>query len=281
MIICIHSSGSSGRQWDSLKEMLVGEETVLTPDLLGSGEQKLPDAEITIDDEINCITRQIPERGRFHLVGHSYGGYVAMELARRMPERVLSLAMYEPVFFKYLVYFDQIAYVEISRMRSAVARLMNSGQAHQAAALFVNYWNGDGAWETLSDTKQAKLAEWMPKLLCEFRFGFGNGLEPAELNGLNMPTLILSGSGSTRAGGASARFVDSLLPNSTYQRLAGLPHMGPVTHPAIVNRKIVDFVAEVNFYSPDPATEKVLRGTSGVPAKMVMGRPVRKNYVCF
>lgn len=281
MIICIHSSGSSGRQWNPLKEMLAGEETVLTPDLLGSGEQKLLHVAIAIDDEINCILAQIPESGSFHLVGHSYGGYVAMELARRMPERVRSLTMYEPAFFGYLANYDLIAYAEISRMRSTVSRLIHTGKAEEAAASFIDYWNGEGAWSTMSEAKQEKMTAWMPKLMCEFNFGFGGGLEPAELRNLTMPTLVLSGSESSRAGGASARFVHSLLPNSSLQRIDGLPHMGPVTHPVIVNRKIIDFIAEVNFYSPDSSTEKVLRGTSGVPTKIVVRRPARKNYVCF
>ena len=37
--------------------------------------------------------------GPAHLVGHSYGAYVALLVARSVPSQVRSLALYEPVAF--------------------------------------------------------------------------------------------------------------------------------------------------------------------------------------
>ena len=50
-----------------------------------------------LTDELDWLAPVIERAGeRIHLVGHSYGGLIAMLVALRWPKQVRSLALYEP-----------------------------------------------------------------------------------------------------------------------------------------------------------------------------------------
>ncbi|WP_235780840.1 alpha/beta fold hydrolase [Sinomonas notoginsengisoli] len=59
-----------------------------------------PPPAYTLDDEVAAVFRFADERGwdRFHLVGYSGGGAVALATAARVPGRLESLALFEPAW---------------------------------------------------------------------------------------------------------------------------------------------------------------------------------------
>ena len=102
-VVLLHSSGMSGDQWRRTAEGLrQGGARTIVPDFLGSGRsapwpegkpfQFQNDVDVTVG-----LLRQVGEP--VHLVGHSYGGFIALQAALREPARVLSMALYDPVAF--------------------------------------------------------------------------------------------------------------------------------------------------------------------------------------
>ena len=93
-VVLLHCSGSSGAQWRSLAAQLDARHQVLMPDLIGYGASASWGGSGTF-----CLAEETaPVRsilGRLnepvHLVGHSYGGAVALHLARVRPAFVKSL----------------------------------------------------------------------------------------------------------------------------------------------------------------------------------------------
>src|SRR5689334_21037331 len=88
-VVLLHSSGSSPRQWDALVEKLQQRFRPLAVELDGG------------DDEAR-VGATLERLGGAHVVGHSYGGAVALMVASRRPTLVESLALYEPVLFRAL-----------------------------------------------------------------------------------------------------------------------------------------------------------------------------------
>ena len=89
-----------------------------------------------------------------HLVGHSYGGLLALQLALVRPHAVRSIAVYEPVTFGILGEDDAEARASVAALPRYVPDEHGVDEAWLAG--FVDWWNGPGAWTRLApQTRQA------------------------------------------------------------------------------------------------------------------------------
>ena len=84
-LVLLHGMTSSGRAWDDLIPALSRHHEVFTPTALGHRGGTPALRPVTLTDVVDDAERQLDEAGldRPHLTGHSLGGYVAIELARR------------------------------------------------------------------------------------------------------------------------------------------------------------------------------------------------------
>ncbi|HSO06060.1 MAG TPA: alpha/beta hydrolase [Pelomicrobium sp.] len=246
-VLCIHSSGASSRQWDALAAQLQGSFRVMAADLHGHGGTPAwaGPRTVRIADEaalLGSLVHGAPEG--VHLVGHSYGGAVALRLALACPDRVRSVAVYEPTLFRVL--FDIGAAhrnaLEIARIAVGFRRLARAGELPAAAACFIDYWGGAGAWAALSPRQQAAIAQRMPAVCDHFRALLNDDTRAAGFRRLRCPVLYLTGSASPAPVHAIARRVGSELTGAEFARLPGLGHMAPVTHAAVVNSRIEAFL---------------------------------------
>src|SRR3954447_22966525 len=162
-VIALHCSGSSGRQWDSLGRALGEHYCVIAPDLYGSGSQRSWPGErrFRLSDEaapiIDIIDRQ---DGPVHLVGHSYGGAVALRAALARSSRVVSLSLYEPMVPHVLKAMGRdglAAWREISGLWSTLDAAIVEGAHRWAAKCFVDYFNGIGRWAAMTPDAQMAL----------------------------------------------------------------------------------------------------------------------------
>src|SRR5262245_15621130 len=104
-VVCLHASASSSAQWRPLIERLGGRFRTLAADLYGSGRSPAWPGErpMWLADEVALLAPVFEAAGpRFHLVGHSYGGAVALRAALANSARIESLVLFEPVLFSLL-----------------------------------------------------------------------------------------------------------------------------------------------------------------------------------
>ncbi len=249
-VIALHCSGSTGAQWRGLADTLGGRFAVHAPDLLGTeaaghwtGEHRfsLADEARPILDRLDASP--VPA----HLVGHSYGGGVALHVARCRPDRVASLSLYEPSAFHLLKESaqGQSALAEILALMDACIGGLARGDYRAAAARFVDYWNGSGAWPALRPGLQAALVRWLPKAPLDFRALID---EPAPLSAyrhLACPVLILRGQHAPRPTRLVSALLAGAVPDCLPEQIAGAGHMGPLTHAEAVNRLIADHITAI------------------------------------
>jgi pimeloyl-ACP methyl ester carboxylesterase len=246
-VVCLHGSASSGRQWRQLIEKLGHRYRVVTPDLLGHGRQRF-DARacLCLDDEVDAVLGQLGDtKASFHLVGHAYGGAVALRLACRYPERVVSLTLYEPAHFLSL-FEDGLSSTEARELRklhTAVVSTANSTFGRwRSAREFVNYAHGSNLWEQLTMLEKRRLAAAAPVVAAEFRALMVAGARLDDVSSLTMPVRILCG---TRTRRTAKRICESLaerIPGAMMHWLDGLKHMAPVTDASLVNTVIADLI---------------------------------------
>ncbi|WP_333700854.1 alpha/beta hydrolase, partial [Rivihabitans pingtungensis] len=86
-LLLIHGFGGNGLlHWRRSMSELVEQYHVVTPDLLGFGDSHAP-GPLTLDAQVDALIALIEARqlGEVRVAGISYGGFVALELARRLP----------------------------------------------------------------------------------------------------------------------------------------------------------------------------------------------------
>lgn len=248
-VLCLHANASSSSQWRGLMDLLAPRHRVLAPDLLGAG-RSAPwpvAAGARLQHELDALAGMLDGLGgRFHLVGHSYGGAVAMRIALARPERVASLLLYEPTMFPLLrqPYPGQPGAIGIAAVAAAAIAEVERGDLQAAAAGFIDYWMGAGAWAAMPEARRGPLADSMRPIRQWTDAIFAEPWSLADLAGLALPVLLLGGEASPASARDLVPLLTGALPRATLQVLPGLGHMAPVTHPAAVNPVIDHFLRQ-------------------------------------
>lgn len=248
-VVCLHANASNSSQWRELSERLAPRYRVLAPDLYGCGrspEWPSPTT-ITLADEAALIEPALAGAAPFALVGHSYGGAVALIAALADPARIRALVLFEPTFFSLV---DAVAPrpngVEgIRRTVDTAAAALARGDRDAAAEAFIDYWMGAGSWRATPDPRKPAIAESMVNVR---RWAHALVADPTPLSSfrrLEMPVLYLTGARSPESAHAVAEVLVPALPRVRVVRLAGVGHMAPLTHPALVNDEIARFLDRV------------------------------------
>jgi pimeloyl-ACP methyl ester carboxylesterase len=179
---------------------------------------------------------------KVHLVGHSYGGAVALRAAIERPGRIASLTLYEPTAFHLLKAMGGRAMIALAEIRSIAARTAQgviTGNYRGAAVAFIDYWSGPGAWAALRPAVQATVTRWMPKAPLDFRALIDEETRMSRYARLQIPTLILRGERAPAPTRLIAETLQASMRGARLEVVAGAGHMGPLTHAKEVNAAIV------------------------------------------
>jgi pimeloyl-ACP methyl ester carboxylesterase len=89
-LLLIHGVGANSAVWEPVHAKLAQRFTVIAPDLLGHGESDKPHADYSLAAFANGMRDLLAALGidRVTVVGHSYGGGVAMQFAYQHPQLV-------------------------------------------------------------------------------------------------------------------------------------------------------------------------------------------------
>ncbi len=243
VLLCLHCSGGSGRQWRALTAPLADRFEVRTPELIGySLPGRWPGGvPVSLDDEAARMVELLGEPdGPVHLLGHSYGGAVALQMALRHPGRFASMTLYEPVRFATL-FGDHAGDPDAAEIEAARYEIITSGNRfgvtvmsgrhEEAARLFTNYWAGTRSWDGMDDRRRRLQTALMPKVYAEYLAVFSDRVPLRAWSSLDIPVRLIGGTRSPLPARAVMKQLDGRLPRATTVSLAGVGHMAPISHP--------------------------------------------------
>jgi pimeloyl-ACP methyl ester carboxylesterase len=264
-VIALHCSGSSRAQWGPLEEQLDSQFKIVAPDQWGCGEtEPWPGYEaFSLAAEAKPILQNIDRSPTpVHLVGHSYGGGLALHIAHQRPQCLLSLTLIEPSSFHLLRMGDendQQLFSEIHDIAQAVNEAALSGDTMGGIASFIDYWNGAGSWDALSGKGQYRMSSCLAKTVLDFRALFIEETKLHAFASLTMPTLLIQGENSPEPSRRIVEMLASTIPFCETEIVVNAGHMSPFTHVNQVNRLIAQ---HLNLHSREYWTPIEKRGVA-------------------
>ena len=166
-----------------------------------------------------------------HIIGHSFGGTVALRLAVERPDLVSRLTLIEPVMFAAATDPEAVA-----AHRAAFApfvKAWTAGDREAAAKLFVAMWGTGPAWDDLPAKMRATLAaqiHLIPAASAAIEDDVHNVL--GKLDRVTCPVDLIAGSSSQPIMSAILDGLAGALPQTTRSVIEGAGHMVPITHVA-------------------------------------------------
>jgi pimeloyl-ACP methyl ester carboxylesterase len=240
-VLLLHSGGFSARQWRKLGNLLSATHRVLAPDLLGYGSSSpWPlGTPFHLHQDVAALEALLDGAGRpAHVVGHSYGGLLALKLACSRPTLVRSLALFEPVAFAVLDEpsdADERASIDVVQDDYQPGR---SGADDAWLGKFVDWWNGPGAWNALAEEARASFRVVGWKVFQEVLSIGADRTPRATFAAISAPTLLLGGERTPKTERRVVEKLGKILPQARVQVFAEMGHMGPITHAPLVNAAI-------------------------------------------
>ena len=236
----------SWRQWRRLADRLAPAYRVVAPDFLGSGENPTWPADEPFDFHMDVAAIEelaADLGGRVHVVGHSYGGLVALMFARKNPGMIRSLAVFDPVAFGVLHDAqDTEGLADLAAGSDPMLSDPSVGGNEAWLNHFIDYWSGPGAWRALPPATRESFLRIGKKVYREVQSLLLDRTPRAGYAGVQAPTLLLHGEKSPPAARRVVTLLAGSIPNATLQTVAGAGHMGPITHGGAVNDLIAQHI---------------------------------------
>ncbi len=253
-VLLLHCNGSSRRQWRKLIDRLSSKYRVLAPDIYGHGDTPFPQSPggFTEEDEIAMIDALIGQtKGPFHLVGHSYGGAIALRSALIWKNRLLSLTLIEPALFELLREGREAGlWKDIADLAGGHISLVEAGDVEAAGDLFMSYWIGAENWRAMPPDRRDPINRSIPAVAIAWEIILRQKSELADYAGLGVPTTLLMGSETKKTCRRVVELLGSKLPHANLVSIQGAGHMAPLTHPDAVNAAIEGHIAQNSDRKP-------------------------------
>lgn len=251
-VVALHSSASSSRQWQSLREFLEDRFTVIAPDLPGYGKNRETGNLPGLEGDAAPVIRDIEKIGEpVHLVGHSYGGAIALKIATMRPDLLLSLTVFEPVMFSLMIgttVKQMNLFGEVAAVANSVQNSIMAGNPKAGMADFINYWNGQDAWLALPETVQDKFVAMAETVNLNFCRAFEEKTKIEDLTGISVPTMVMVGLESPTATQHLGGVIAKAIPKAKLAMLPCLGHMAPIDSSEWVNARILHHISEIEQY---------------------------------
>ncbi|GAA4055269.1 alpha/beta fold hydrolase [Nonomuraea soli] len=232
-VLLLHSGVTDRRMWDGQVQPLVDAGyRVVRPDLRGFGDTPLPPHTFDNADDVAGLLDFLNIR-QVTLVGSSYGGEVALEVAARWPGLVDGLVLLGSALPGHAPSF------ELQLVGEREEALVEAGDLQGAAQLMVDTFLGPDADAAAG---QAVLRMQMRAYELQTAAGGGRAKNPFELAAIKAPTLVVSGAHDLDDFRQIATHVASQIADAYHVELPWAGHLPSLERPSATADLLIGFL---------------------------------------
>lgn len=239
-VLALHCSLAHGGAWSGLASLL-RRLTLFAPDQPEHGKGSVwiksrPLHDQALDESI-AVAEFVGEGAAIDLIGHSFGGTLALRMALERPDLVRSLTLVEPVIFAAAGAAGDPAFAPFRARHLEFAALILAGRAEDALRMFHGDWGTGDTLEDLPTRTRAymqdriALIEAQNPTLLDDQAGL---LRPGGLETIPVPVLLVEGGNSPPIVAAVHGALEARLGRTRRLVVPGAGHMVTITHAGAV-----------------------------------------------
>jgi pimeloyl-ACP methyl ester carboxylesterase len=243
LLVLLPPGASPAAAWRRVTERLAPDFCCIAvnPSGYGDTEPFAGPGAITMDDEAAAVSAIINHEtaslaGPVHLVGHSYGGAIALQLMLDRSERFATLTLIEAAPYPLLA---EAGESELASKVEGVNRRyiadVEAGRHETALEVYIDYYNGTpGAWSQLAPEARQRFLGIAETVAAGLAANHGAAITLADCATIQLPTLVVRGAETDAVHGRLSDLLAEKILGARFEAVAGAGHMLTLSHPEII-----------------------------------------------
>ena len=232
-IIFIHGSFANSKSWRKIRELLDASQKSISVNLPGHGGLADPpdfdDPEFETEfDAIRAQSNMLDQP--VHLIGHSYGGVVALAATLIGAFNVKKLTLFEPVAVGILNTFKRENSIKI--VEKFVQDYFNASELGEenVCARVIDFWGGSGAYDQIPPHVQATMAPMAENNLRHWKLCKKSNFDAKLFQEIKIPVSIVHGTRSNSVAKDIAKTLHENIAESNLFSIEGASHFMITSH---------------------------------------------------
>ncbi len=242
-VVLVPGSCSTGAAWRPVIAGLSSRFRCVTTSLLGYGgtaeRRTASDPDISHEAEmLEAVLRRAG--GRAHLVGHSFGGLVALAVALRRRVPLASLTILEAPAPEVLRDRGERRHYRAFHELTEAYFASFAGGNMEAISAMIDFYGGVGTYASWPDRVRAYAVETTPVNMLDWASAYGFAPPASSLATIKIPALVVRGRDSHPAVKRANALLAECMGRATLVTLDDAAHFMIATHPKEVARLIAE-----------------------------------------
>jgi pimeloyl-ACP methyl ester carboxylesterase len=232
-VLFVPGSFATPAAWRAMLKLLPGFRLAATS-ILGYGgtaeTRRLGDLDMA--HEVRVVEAAAERIGQpVHLVGHSFGGTIALAAALAARIEVRSIATFEANPLLLIAAQGRADLFEQARAMAAGFEAAHHAGERDAAGRVIDYWGGSGAFAALPQPVQDYCRRTAYANVLDWRTAFAFGATPADYARIAVPVLLVRGGKAVPAMVEITEALTRTIPRAERAVVEGAGHFLISTHP--------------------------------------------------
>jgi pimeloyl-ACP methyl ester carboxylesterase len=233
-IVFVPGSFSNTAAWRPIVDLLKDRFRTVATSLMGYGgteEIRAADNESAVP-QTEAVEAVVSHTGSaVHMVGHSWGGTIALAVALRGKVRLSSLVLFEANPCDVLRQSgDEETYNAVRQMWAAYVKAYAAGEA-DAARRVADFWEGKGSFESMPPRVRDYMIRTTPTNILDWSAHWAFRTTLAEYASIKIPTLLVYGGETHAAMRNAAHILSRHIPAAKLAEVPLARHFLITTHP--------------------------------------------------